>query len=146
MKKSAFPAALLLIAAGLSGCPIYDDDDSGCHADQDCASGYLCDHDTGECYLEDDGTACRKPSDCGTNETCSRSGICTTGDCHFSTVGCVRGYTCSSTSGRWECVDDSQAAGGSSGADGGAPASAAGQAGQAGQQSQSGAPTGGAEG
>jgi hypothetical protein len=130
MKKSALPAALLLIAAGLSGCPIYDDDDSGCRADRECTSGYRCDRDTGECYLEDDGTACRKPSDCGTNETCSRSGICTTGDCHFSTVGCVRGYTCSSLSGRWDCVDDSQASGGSPSTAGGAPPSAAGQAGE----------------
>ena len=141
MKKSAFPAALLLIAAGLSGCPIYDDDDSGCYRDSDCASGYLCDHDTRDCYPEDDdGTACRKPSDCGENETCSKSGTCTTGDCHFSSVGCVRGYTCSGTSGRWECVDDSQSVGGATSSDGGAPTSAAGQAGE---PSQSGAPSGG---
>jgi hypothetical protein len=141
MKKSALPAALLLMATGLSGCPIYDDHDSGCYRDSDCASGYQCDRDTGDCYPEDDGgTACRKPSDCGTNETCSRSGTCMTGDCHFSTVGCVRGYTCSSTSGRWECVDDSPSAGGSTSSDGGAPTSAAGQAGES---SQSGAPSGG---
>jgi hypothetical protein len=127
MKKSAFPAALLLIAASLSGCPIYDHDDSGCYRDSDCATGYLCDDDTGDCYREDDdGAACRMPSDCGTNETCSRSGTCTPGDCHFASVGCVHGYTCSSASGLWECVDDSPSSGGSSSNAGGA----AGQAGE----------------
>ena len=142
MKKSAFLAALLLIATGLSGCPIYDDRDDGCYRDSDCASGYQCDRDTGDCSPEDDdGTACRKPSDCGTNETCSRSGTCRTGDCHFATVGCVRGYTCSSTSGRWECVDDSLGTGGSMSNSGGAPPNAAGQAGES---SQSGAASGGA--
>jgi hypothetical protein len=140
MNKSAFPAALLLIAAGLSGCPIYDHHDSGCYRDSDCAPGYLCNDDTGDCYPEDDdGAACRRPGDCGTNETCSRSGTCTTGDCHFSGVGCVRGYTCSSASGRWECVDDTPSAGGSS-------SGASGAAGQAGETSQSGATSGGASG
>lgn len=144
MKKSAFPAALLLVAVGLSGCPIYDHDDSDCRRDADCASGYLCDHASGDCYLEEgDSTACRKPSDCGTNETCSRSGTCMAGDCHFSTVGCVRGYTCSSESGRWQCVDDSEGTGGGSSTEGGAPGSAAGQAGESGQSAAS---SGGASG
>lgn len=125
-KKSAFPAALLLIAAALSGCPLYDDD-LGCEVDSDCASGYLCDDDSGECFVED-SDACRRPSDCGANETCSRFGTCTTGDCHYESVGCVRGYTCSSDSGRWECVDRDATSDG--GASGNSPNDAGGQAGE----------------
>ena len=117
MKKSAFTAALLFIAAGLSGCPIYDDDDAGCYTDSDCASGFVCDDRDQLCYEEEESGACRRPSDCGTNETCSRSGTCMTGDCHFASVGCVRGYECSAESGRWQCVSDSAApsAGGAGG-------------------------------
>jgi hypothetical protein len=76
-------------------------------------------------------TACSAPSDCGTNETCSRSGTCMAGDCHFASVGCVRGYDCSSDSGRWECVKPGTgaggaAAGGAGESDAGSPASSAG--------------------
>jgi hypothetical protein len=119
MKKSVFPAALLLsLGAGLSGCPIYDHDDAGCYVDSDCAPGYSCDDASGACFREEDA-ACRRPSDCGANETCSRSGTCETGDCHFDSVGCIRGYVCSSESGRWECVDeDATGAGGNAGAGG----------------------------
>lgn len=124
-KKSAFPAVLLVIACGLSGCPLYDDD-SGCHVDADCAAGYLCDDRSGDCYA-DESDACRRPSDCGANETCSRFGTCTPGDCLYESVGCVRGYTCSSDSGRWECVEQEPAGGGASGG----PNAAGGQAGEA---------------
>jgi hypothetical protein len=125
MKKCVFPAALLLIGAGLSGCPIYDHDDTGCYYDSDCAPGYSCDDASGSCYREE-SDACRRPSDCGANETCNRSGTCVTGDCHFDSVGCVRGYECSSDSGRWECVDQSDGGSGSGGnaSEAGAPATA----------------------
>jgi hypothetical protein len=105
MKKSALPAALLLLGVFLSGCPVYDDD-VGCFDELDCPYGYVCDGRSDSCVLApiDSSVTCSAPSDCGTNETCSRSGICTTGDCHFSSVGCVRGYECSPESGRWECV------------------------------------------
>lgn len=107
MKKSAFPAALLLLGVVLSGCPVYESDDVGCFNDVDCAAGYVCDGPTGRCVAEPStpaAAACRRPSDCGTNETCSRFGTCSTGDCHYASVGCVRGYECSPDSGRWECV------------------------------------------
>jgi hypothetical protein len=128
MKKWALPALLLSIGIGLSGCPIYDHDDEGCYVDSDCAAGYSCDDHSGACY-RNDNDACRKPSDCGANETCSRSGSCMPGDCHFESIGCIRGFVCSSESGRWECVDDDAAAaggggGGESAAEGGAPARA----------------------
>jgi hypothetical protein len=152
MKKSAFPAALLLIGVGLSGCPVYDSD-AGCYDDFDCDYGYLCDDDTGACYPEpgsdepDDDVACRRPSDCGTNETCSRFGTCSSGDCHYSTVGCVKGYICSLEAGRYACVARSS--------DDGAGGDASGNAGEAGAATSNGgaggaggaaAPNGGAGG
>ncbi|HYP90058.1 MAG TPA: hypothetical protein VEQ59_17935 [Polyangiaceae bacterium] len=117
MKKSAISAALLLIGLTMSGCPVYDDDAVGCYDDFDCPGGYQCDVHTGDCYQGTDSSrGCNEPSDCGTNETCSRSGSCVVGDCHFASVGCVRGFECSSESGRWECVEE-----GSGAANGGAP-------------------------
>ena len=128
MKKSAFPAALLLLGVALSGCPVYDASDSACYSDFDCADGSVCDGPTGTCVAAGQPTspgACQQPKDCGTNETCSRSGTCMAGDCHFSSVGCVRGYECSSASGRWECVKQGTTSGGSNAggaASAGAPA------------------------
>jgi hypothetical protein len=128
MKKSALPAALLLLGVFISGCPVYDDDDVGCFSDLDCPYGYVCDGRGDICVAAtpiDSSIACSRPSDCGTNETCSRSGICSTGDCHFSSVGCVRGYECSSESGRWECVQVGGS--GEGGHDAGGAASAGGE-------------------
>jgi len=104
MKKSAFPAALLLLGVFMSGCPVYDDD--GCFGNGDCASGSVCDGDTGRCVEEttEPTLACHRPLDCDGNETCSRFGTCLAGDCHFPSVGCVRGYECSIESGKWQCV------------------------------------------
>ena len=118
MKKSALPAALLLLGVTLSGCPIYDGND-GCYIDDDCGGGDVCNVDTGACVPRATDSGCERPSDCGTNETCSRSGICMTGDCHFSSIGCVHGYACSSDSGVWECVAEGSGtdAGGAGGAD-----------------------------
>ena len=132
MKKSALPAALLLFGVGLgvSGCPVYDADDVGCFSDQDCGDGYLCDDRTGSCFADPGlaSSSCNSPDDCGTNETCGRSGICLTGDCHFSSVGCVNGYACSSANGRWECLaqgpgtNGGAASGGAGSVNGGEPA------------------------
>lgn len=135
MKKSAslVAGAFLLIAAGLSGCPVYDDDAYGCGHDSDCAPGYRCDEEAGTCYDEPESESCRRPTDCGINETCSRSATCTIGDCHFDSVGCVQGYSCLRVDGRWACVDEDDLgqggapAGGAPPATGGSP-SAAGQA------------------
>ncbi len=128
MKKSPFPARLLLFTVGLgvSGCPVYESNDVGCFHDQDCAAGYLCDGDSGSCYADPgrDPNACKAPGNCGTNETCSRSGTCMAGDCHFASVGCVSGYVCSSSSGRWECLE--QGPGTSGGASSGGVASSTG--------------------
>lgn len=116
MKKSAFPAALLLLAVASSGCPVYDSRD-GCYDDWDCYDGYVCDGYTGACVAEtstpEPANTCSRPRDCGANETCSRSGTCMEGDCSFKSVGCVRGYECSSDSGRWECVASGSGEGGS---------------------------------
>jgi hypothetical protein len=108
MKKSALPAALLLLGVALSGCPVYDSTDNGaygCYSDFDCPSGYVCDGTTLTCFsVGSASNACKRPIDCGTNETCSRSGTCASGDCHFASVGCVDGYECSPDSGTWQCV------------------------------------------
>jgi hypothetical protein len=123
MKKSAFPAALLLLGVALSGCPVYDSDD-GCFSDHECPSDSRCDARTGSCVLapvDSNDASCRRPGDCGANETCSRFGTCMAGDCHFSSVGCVHGYECSPDSGRWECTPLGADAGGN----GGAPAAGA---------------------
>jgi hypothetical protein len=141
MKKSAFPAALLLLGVFVSGCPVYDDD--GCDRDRDCAYGSVCDEHTGRCVDQsssDDptpaGIACHRPLDCDANETCSHSGICKAGDCHFESVGCVRGYECSSASGRWECVKPESGSAGNGGS--GGDAAAAGSSGQGAASSSSG--------
>lgn len=141
MKKKLFPGAcalLVLVSVGLSGCPVYDDDSEGCYDDYDCSSGYYCDYPTGAClrYGSSTSTECDEPSDCSANETCSKSGICAEGDCHFKSVGCVSGFECSSERGFWECVRE-----GTSG-DGGAPSSSAGAPSGGGPSSSAGAPNG----
>jgi hypothetical protein len=106
MKKSPFPVVLLLLGTVLAGCPVYDSDDDDCLYDSECPYGSVCDGHTNRCVAEptEAAVACHQPSDCGANETCNRVGTCSTGDCHFSSVGCVRGYECSADSGRWQCV------------------------------------------
>jgi len=137
MKRPVVTALFLCAAAALPGCPIYDHQDGGCYRNSDCASGYVCDDNTGECYLPGippSDSSCNKPGDCGVNETCSKLRQCVSGDCTFS--GCVSGYSCDSSSGTWECVPSSSAgaagAGGMSGA-AGAPAAGAGGDSGAGQ-------------
>jgi hypothetical protein len=124
MKKSAFSAALLLIGVLVPGCPVYDSNDIGCYDDFDCPYAYVCDAASALCVTEPGvrSGACNEPSDCGSNETCSRSGTCSAGDCHFTSVGCVRGFECSSASGRWECVRETAgSAGAPAQTDGGEP-------------------------
>jgi hypothetical protein len=122
MKTKLFPLALLALVSGVvSGCPVYDDDVDGCVDDYDCSVGYYCDDASDACLREGASGACKLPSDCAGNETCSKSGICSAGDCHFASVGCVSGFECSSDSGRWECVREGSSGG--NGASGGAPAS-----------------------
>jgi hypothetical protein len=140
MKKSAFPAALLLLGVVLGGCPVYDSND-GCSSDVDCPYGSVCDAHTSSCAAtptDSTAVACRRPSDCGTNETCSRFGTCSIGDCHFTSVGCVHGYECSSDSGRWECVPLGSLG---EGGNGGAPSAGAPSATSGAPNTSSGAPT-----
>jgi hypothetical protein len=146
MKKSALPAALLLLGVALSGCPVYDANDDGCYSDYDCRVGDVCDGQSGACVPS--SNACQRPSDCGTNETCSKSGTCVSGDCHFSSVGCVHGYECSSDSGAWECVTTSDAGGagatgGAGGVDGSEPSGMAGAGAVSGVAGQANEATGG---
>ncbi len=139
MKRPVVTALFLCAAAALSGCPIYDHEDAGCYQDSDCASGYACDVKTGECYQPSsptNGNGCAQPSDCGVNETCSKAGECVSGDCTFS--GCVSGYQCDSSTGKWACVS-STAVPGEGGAAGAAGAPAAGTAGDSSVAGQAGA-------
>jgi hypothetical protein len=123
MKKSAFSAALMLIGFLVPGCPVYDGSDIGCFDDFDCPYGYVCDPQSASCVSErgNGSGTCNEPADCGSNETCSRSGTCSAGDCHFTSVGCVRGFECSSASGRWECVREGAGSAGAPAANGGEP-------------------------
>jgi hypothetical protein len=130
MKKSAFSVALLLIGLLVPGCPVYDGSDIGCFDDLDCPYGYACDAASELCVsLPGNGSiACNEPADCGSNETCSRSGTCAAGDCHFASVGCVRGFECSPASGRWECVrEGAGSAGAPATANGGEPSANGGE-------------------
>ena len=72
MKKSALPAALLLLGVGLSvsGCPVYDSDDVGCFDDLDCASGYVCDDRSGSCVADAiaASNSCNSAGDAGSAE------------------------------------------------------------------------------
>jgi hypothetical protein len=123
MRKSPFPAALLLIATALSGCPLYESDDTACSSDGDCPRGFACALASGSCERAPE--ACEAPDDCGANETCSRAGICREGDCHYASVGCVDGYECSSSTGVWHCAPASEGLGGANG-NAGAPNAGAG--------------------
>ncbi|HXK18429.1 MAG TPA: hypothetical protein VNG33_11535 [Polyangiaceae bacterium] len=120
MKKSALPLALLLLGLTLSGCPVYDSADYGCYSDFDCPSGYVCDGNSLACVAVGP-PVCSKPSDCDTNETCSRSGTCEHVSCHFASVGCVRGYECSidTDTSTWKCIRPATGAGGADSGGGG---------------------------
>ena len=136
MKKSALPLALLLLGVTLSGCPVYDTSNAGCYSDFDCAYGYVCDGNSLTCVSVQTSSSCGQPSDCGKNETCSHSGICVSGSCHFASVGCVQGYDCSADSGTWACVKAGESTGTA-----GAPAGGAGEANAGAPPASAGAPT-----
>ena len=103
MKRAVLSAVVLATVAALGGCPIYSHRDDGCWRDKDCENGYLCDDNSGDCYLPGSGSGhCARPSDCGVNQTCSSAGLCVSGDCSFS--GCVSGYRCDAATGTWQCI------------------------------------------
>jgi len=124
MKKSALPLALSLLGLTLPGCPVYDSGDYGCYSDFDCPTGYVCDGNSLACVNVQGAPACSRPSDCGDTETCSSSGICEVASCHFASVGCVRGYECSSDSGAWQCEKLGAGAGGTNAGGAGGEANA----------------------
>jgi hypothetical protein len=101
--------------------------DEGCYSDGDCGTGYLCDDSTGACYPSTDNTdvSCTKPSDCVAGYTCGKEAQCAAGDCYFN--GCVTGFECESSTGRWECLPASAGAAGASGNEDTSRAGAAGQ-------------------
>ena len=116
MKLRFLGCSLLLTGLLLPGCPIYGEDDDGCSVDADCPRSYFCDPVPARCEPEPT-LACSRPSDCTGNATCSRRGICTSGDCGWQDIGCVAGYVCSKASGTFECVreQDLQPASGGAG-------------------------------
>jgi hypothetical protein len=127
MKRPVGTLLFLCAVATLSACPIYDHQDAGCYHSSDCAPGYVCDRQTGDCFLPSSANTCSTPADCGVNQTCGRTAQCVAGDCTFS--GCVSGYECDSSSGIWACVPGGGAANG--GAAGAAVSDAGGQGGAA---------------
>ena len=115
MKRFAAVLFALGVGSMLPGCPIYGDD-SGCSIDEDCPSDYLCDSLVGSCRPN----SCTAPSQCPTNQTCSRAGTCVARDCSWPEVGCVSGYVCSTATGVWECVKGTSSGEGGAGGAGGA--------------------------
>ncbi|HVY49263.1 MAG TPA: hypothetical protein VHB21_25405 [Minicystis sp.] len=79
MKRLSLLGFLGLLAAGLYGCPIFDD-----------GGPYHC--DGSNCGSGGSAGMCTTPSDCGVNETCGKDGQCHSGDCTF--WGCPSDYTC----------------------------------------------------
>ena len=140
MKKTAIGSLLLLAGVALGGCPIYSHDANRCETSFDCADGYSCDSASGACVASY-STQCSVPSECAQNETCNRDGVCAVGDCSFSSIGCVAGYSCQRHMGVWECVSGATSgSGGAPSAAGGAP----GVGGAAGEGTNGGAGAGGA--
>jgi len=119
MKRVGATVLFLGALAGLGGCPIYSHEDDGCYRDSDCAPGYLCDDNSGECLApsNQNGGSCRAPRDCSPSYTCSENGLCVAGDCYFS--GCVSGFQCQSSTGTWECMPTSMGAAGAGGSEAG---------------------------
>ena len=102
MNRVVVWTALLAATVTITGCPIFPDE-TGCTADRDCATGYVCDLGTNRCVStnQQSGFACTNPLGCGINETCGSDGYCHSGDCSFS--GCVQGYVCAVSVGAWTC-------------------------------------------
>ena len=115
--RAAAAVIFFIALAVVDGCSS-NTMDEGCYTDGDCGTGYRCDDSTGACYVWTDTTdvSCKKPDDCFAGYTCGTDGQCAPGDCYFS--GCVSGFECESSTGRWECLPASVgAAGASSGED-----------------------------
>ncbi|MEZ4220150.1 MAG: hypothetical protein R3B13_04410 [Polyangiaceae bacterium] len=132
MRRAWMISLALISPTLLVGCPIYPEEPYGCTSSADCGSDRACDLTTGTCYVPKGGsggssssTTCKAPSDCGVNETCSKSGECRIGDCSFH--GCVSGYHCDIADGTYSCVADPGSGG--SGGQGGSDSGSAGQGG-----------------
>jgi len=126
-------AVTLLVALGMiDGCSS-NAMDGGCYSDGDCGPGYRCDDSIGACYAWTDpvDVSGNKPIDCIAGYTCGEDGRCAPGDCSFH--GCVTGFECESSTGRWECLPASAGAAGASGNEDTSQAGAAGAAEAAGQ-------------
>jgi hypothetical protein len=118
MKRFALLACSLATALLVPGCPIYGEDE-GCAQDSDCPETYQCDGLTGLCSPEVT-RICSTPSECSASETCGSDGLCHAGDCSWPEIGCIVGYSCSSASGVFHCVEgDGSGGAGGQGNDGG---------------------------
>ncbi len=127
MRRAGWFAGLSFLTLTLPGCP-FDDGDSGCKKDSECAEGLRCELKTGVCTRS--AAPCERPEDCGgTNETCTPDGWCAIGSCHL--LGCVDGYDCRAVESIWTCTE--AGTGGAAGsAGGGGELGDAGSGGQAG--------------
>ncbi|HEY0469663.1 MAG TPA: hypothetical protein VGC79_35980 [Polyangiaceae bacterium] len=109
MRVRAAVTAMFFVALGAlagPGCTSTSSHD-GCYSDNECAVGERCDEYYGTCVVPTDGggDACSAPTDCPASYTCGEKGRCSPGDCYFS--GCITGYECKSSTGRWECLASS---------------------------------------
>jgi len=129
MKRVLRLGAVAIGAVALPGCPIFPADPYACLDDWDCAAGYACNVQTGNCEfvaLYPDGPTrsnrgiafCDSPDDCGRGETCTRAGVCAVGACDAAGYECVDGYRCLPSSTGWDCVPEPAGGGGAGGAAG----------------------------
>ena len=124
--RRGLAGVLMLVASVLvPGCPVFSSD-SACWDDSDCAPGFVCRSGDGHCAPDPvpDRAACSSPDECALGETCASNATCVPGDCTFS--GCVGGWKCDVLEGRWTCVADAQAEGGTAGGAGAGGAGAPG--------------------
>ncbi len=92
-------AALLM-----TGCPIFPSGVLACGDDFDCARGYVCDLDEGECVLAPEPIDCNIPADCDFGYTCGSDDQCHAAAC--DRVGCPAGWTCVAEEGVLFCQGD----------------------------------------
>jgi hypothetical protein len=106
----AAATVIFFVALGVLGS-CSSNDDEGCYGDSDCAPGFVCDDSSGECRASSNGGnhPCTLPTDCAQSYACGEQGRCLPGDCYFN--GCVSGFECQSSTGTWECLSSSGAAG-----------------------------------
>ena len=85
----------------MTGCPIFPGGIAACDEDSDCARGFVCDIEAGECVLIPEPTDCKVPADCELGLTCGSDERCHRSPCDV--VGCPAGWSCVAEDGVLVC-------------------------------------------